>query len=35
MAIDFVVMPMTPYIAGDFVTPTMRFAWSQVFRTRS
>jgi hypothetical protein len=29
MAIDFMVMPMSRYIAGDFVTPTMRFAWSQ------
>jgi hypothetical protein len=29
MAIDFLVMPMSRYITGDFVTPTMRFAWSQ------
>lgn len=29
MAIDFMVMPMSRYITGDFVTPTMRFAWSQ------
>lgn len=29
MAIDFMVMPMSRYITGDYVTPTMRFAWSQ------
>ena len=29
MAIDFMVMPMSRYITGDFVTPTMRFGWSQ------
>jgi hypothetical protein len=29
MAIDFMVMPMSRYISGDFVTPTMRLAWSQ------
>jgi hypothetical protein len=29
MAIDFMVMPMSRYISGDFVTPTMLFAWSQ------
>ena len=29
MAIDFMVMPMSRYIIGDFVTLTMRFAWSQ------
>jgi len=29
MAIDFMVMPMSRYITGDFTTPAMRFAWSQ------
>ncbi len=29
MAIDFMVMPMSRYISGDFVTPVMRFAWAQ------
>jgi hypothetical protein len=27
MAIDFMVMPLSRYIAGDFVSPAMRFAW--------
>jgi hypothetical protein len=27
MAIDFMIMPLSRYIAGDFITPTMRFAW--------
>ena len=29
MAIDFMVMPISRYISGDFVTPAMRFAWRQ------
>ncbi|HEY6724092.1 MAG TPA: hypothetical protein VI197_08665 [Polyangiaceae bacterium] len=29
MAIDFMVMPMSRYISGDFVSPTMRLAWEQ------
>jgi hypothetical protein len=29
MAIDFMVMPLSRYIAGDFVTPSMMFAWEQ------
>ena len=29
MAIDFMVMPMSCYISGDFITPTMRWAWEQ------
>lgn len=28
MAIDFMVMPMSRYISGDFVTLAMRLAWS-------
>jgi hypothetical protein len=28
MAIDLMVMPMSRYISGDFVTPAMRFAWA-------
>lgn len=27
MAIDFMVMPFTRYIAGDYVTPSMQIAW--------
>jgi hypothetical protein len=27
MAIDFMIMPLSRYISGDFVTPTMAFAW--------
>lgn len=27
MAIDFMVMPLSRYLAGDFVTPNMRAAW--------
>jgi hypothetical protein len=27
MAIDFMVMPLSRYLAGDFVTPQMRAAW--------
>lgn len=27
MAIDFMMMPLSRYIAGDFITPQMRFAW--------
>lgn len=27
MAIDFMVMPLSRYLAGDFVTPQMRTAW--------
>jgi hypothetical protein len=29
MAIDFMIMPISRYISGDFVTPAMRFAWGQ------
>lgn len=29
MAIDFFVMPISRYLSGAFITPTMRFAWSQ------
>jgi hypothetical protein len=29
MAIDFMVMPMSRYISGDFVTAAMRWAWEQ------
>lgn len=31
MAIDFMVMPMSRYISGDFVTPAMQLAWDQGF----
>lgn len=27
MAIDFMVMPLSRYIAGDFISPAMRVAW--------
>jgi len=27
MAIDFMVMPLSRYIAGDFISPAMRTAW--------
>lgn len=29
MAIDFMVMPLSRYISGDFVTPMMQTAWRQ------
>ena len=29
MAIDFMIMPLSRYLSGDFVTPTMAFAWQQ------
>lgn len=29
MAIDFMIMPLSRYLSGDFVTPTMQFAWQQ------
>jgi hypothetical protein len=29
MAIDFMIMPLSRYLSGDFVTPTMTFAWQQ------
>ncbi len=29
MAIDFMVMPLSRYLTGDFVTPAMEFAWSR------
>jgi hypothetical protein len=29
MAIDFMVMPMSRYISGDYITPAMRWAWEQ------
>jgi hypothetical protein len=29
MAIDFMVMPLSRYVIGDFITPTMRHAWEQ------
>src|SRR5213596_535435 len=27
MAIDFMVMPLSRYLAGDFVTPVMQWSW--------
>jgi len=27
MAVDFMVMPLSRYIAGDFISPAMRLAW--------
>ena len=32
MAIDFFVMPLSRYVAGDFITPTMRLAWDTAGR---
>lgn len=29
MAIDFMILPLSRYISGDFVTPAMRLAWDQ------
>jgi hypothetical protein len=29
MAIDFMIMPMSRYISGDFVTPNMAWSWEQ------
>ena len=29
MAVDFVTMPLSRYLSGDFVTPAMTFAWQQ------
>jgi hypothetical protein len=29
MAIDFMVMPLSRYISGDFITPVMRLCWEQ------
>jgi hypothetical protein len=29
MAIDFMVMPFSRYLSGDFVTPNMQWAWDQ------
>jgi hypothetical protein len=29
VAIDFMIMPISRYIAGDFITPIMRFCWEQ------
>lgn len=29
MAIDFITMPLSRYLSGDFVTPAMAFAWQQ------
>jgi hypothetical protein len=29
MAIDFMIMPMSRYISGDYITPMMRAAWQQ------
>jgi hypothetical protein len=29
MAIDFMTMPLSRYLSGDFVTPAMAFAWQQ------
>ncbi len=29
MAIDFMVMPLSRYISGDFVTPVMQLCWDQ------
>jgi hypothetical protein len=28
MAIDFMIMPLSRYVSGDFVTPVMEFAWA-------
>lgn len=27
MAIDFMVMPLSRYLTGDFITPSMRWSW--------
>jgi hypothetical protein len=27
MAIDFMVMPLSRYLTGDFITPEMRWSW--------
>lgn len=32
MAIDFMVMPLSRYLVGDYVTPVMRMAWDQGIR---
>jgi hypothetical protein len=29
VAIDFMVMPLSRYLSGDFITPAMRVAWDQ------
>ncbi|HEY2407438.1 MAG TPA: hypothetical protein VGI10_15615 [Polyangiaceae bacterium] len=29
MAIDFMIMPLSRYLAGDFITPMMAFAWER------
>jgi hypothetical protein len=29
LAIDFMIMPLSRYLSGDFVTPVMRLAWDQ------
>jgi hypothetical protein len=29
MAIDFMIMPFSRYLSGDFITPAMTFAWAQ------
>ena len=29
MAIDFMIMPFSRYVVGDYVTPVMRHAWEQ------
>src|SRR5262245_62031037 len=29
MAIDFMILPLSRYISGDYVTPIMRAAWEQ------
>jgi hypothetical protein len=29
MAIDFMIMPLSRYISGDYITPIMRWSWEQ------
>ena len=29
MAIDFMIMPMSRYLSGDYITPAMQAAWQQ------
>jgi hypothetical protein len=29
MAIDFMIMPLSRYISGDYITPMMRWSWQQ------
>jgi hypothetical protein len=32
MAIDFMILPLSRYISGDFITPVMELAWKQGLR---